>query len=53
MDQIHGISFFVYLPHRRCQNVEPKIYTKYFIVIGVDLGKTNDVDNDIFRTQRC
>ena len=33
--------------------VEPKIYTKYLIVIGFDLGKTNNVGNDIFRTQRC
>ena len=33
--------------------VEPKFYTKYLIVIGVDLGKINDVGNDIFRTQRC
>ena len=34
-------------------SVEPKFYTKYLIVIGVDLGKINDVGNDIFRTQRC
>ena len=34
-------------------DVEPKFYTKYLIVIGVDLGKINDVGNDIFRTQRC
>ena len=33
--------------------LEPKFYTKYLIVIGVDLGKTNDVSNNIFRTQRC
>ena len=33
--------------------VEPKFYTKYLVVIGVDLGKINDVGNDIFRTQRC
>ena len=25
---------FVYLPHSRRQNVDPKIYTKYLIVIG-------------------
>ena len=44
---------FVYLPLRRRQNVDPKIYTKYFVVIeNLIWGRKNDVGNDIFRKQR-
>ena len=33
-------------------NVDPKIYTKYFIVIeSLIWGRKDDVGNDIFRTQ--
>ena len=37
----------------RNNGIEPKFYAKYLIVIEVDLRKTNDVGNNIFRTQRC
>ncbi|KAF3597348.1 hypothetical protein DY000_02021534 [Brassica cretica] len=37
---------------RRRQNVEPKIYTNYLIVIGSSIWGRNNVGNDILRTQR-
>ena len=46
--------FFVFRPHKRSQNVDHIIHTRYLVVIVCEiLGKKNYVGNDIFRTQQC
>ena len=43
--------FFIYLPHRRRQNVNPKIHTKYLLVIeSLIWRRKDDVGSDIFKT---
>ena len=52
--QILRKNVFVFLLHRRRQNVDPKIRTRYFIVILCKiLGKNNYMGDDILRTQQC